>query len=260
MHELSLRLQTVADQIGTVECFADIGSDHGLLPIALVRAGRAKRAIAVEVAKGPCAATAQAVLQAKLQESIEVRLGDGLTVLQKEEVDAVVIAGMGGQTMWDILTSKHADQVLVQDHAVRLVLQPMAQAGLMRYFALHGGYEVCQDVRLIDKGIHYEVMCLQPHRTKQRVAMAPRAQRLREAYEQLAPQVKWRFVFGETLLHAKSPQVLLQMQKEARAFKRVLKQAHSGRSERAQGRINKLKSELDALLELMSSVYGVSTF
>lgn len=158
---LTGRLARIADLAGRGRTVADIGSDHAQVPLALVESGRFESAIAVELSAGPLAATRLSVSASTCARLVDVRQGDGLRPLRAGEVDAIVIAGMGASTMWDILTSDHAAGLLM-DEPPRFVLQPMSGSGLMRFWAAKMGYELVADVRVGEAELVYECLLLSP--------------------------------------------------------------------------------------------------
>ena len=104
--ELSKRLQAVVNLLDPHSSVADIGCDHGFVSIYLIRSGKAKRCIAMDVNKGPIDRATEHILEEGLSTYIETRLSDGGKELQfyrssaKEkilEVQAAIIAGMGGK-------------------------------------------------------------------------------------------------------------------------------------------------------------------
>ena len=97
--KLTNRLQAAADLVPVCESMADIGTDHGYLPIYLVQEGRARRAIACDVNDGPLTRAREDVRSSGLSRQIGLRLGGGLAPLGKGEVDGVTICGMGGLLM-----------------------------------------------------------------------------------------------------------------------------------------------------------------
>lgn len=256
MKELSTRLQMIAKQMGKVTCFADIGSDHGLLPIALVASGQADAAIAVEVVKGPYAVTRQAIMAAHMQDRIEARLGDGVAPLQPDEVDQIVIAGMGAETMWDILTTAHADTILASDRHVSLVLQPMANGGLMRYYAEQAGYILSEDQRVIDNQMRYEVMRLDLSQEVDRRNMQPNANRLREAYQKLAPHDQWMYTFGLQGLTMQCPHVLAQIKEELEKLEWIIHSLKESDTLRAKQRMECMDMDRMALNHLLMTYYS----
>ena len=126
---LSERLQKIADCIST-ETLADIGTDHGYIPIYCVKNGRCTRAIASDINKDPLKAACDNITENGLSEKIETRLSNGLEGLLPNEADTIVIAGMGGFLIRDILING-ADKI--GDNTV-LILQPMVAASELREY------------------------------------------------------------------------------------------------------------------------------
>ncbi|MFZ5897957.1 MAG: tRNA (adenine(22)-N(1))-methyltransferase [Bacillota bacterium] len=135
MAKLGERLAAVARYVTPDAVVADIGTDHALLPLYLVEEGISPRAIAVDVADGPYTAALQAVRERGLIQLVDVRLGDGLSVVRPGEADVLVLAGMGGNTMREILDASPE----VVEKASRIIVQPMEQqAAIRQWFASHG--------------------------------------------------------------------------------------------------------------------------
>lgn len=124
----SLRLDSIASLVVTGETAADIGADHAQLAITLVQDGIVPRVIIGELQRGPYDRACRAVAASHLEEQIELRLGDGLQVLGSGEVATIVIAGLGGDTITDILAF---DSVKTASF-YRLVLQPMSKPEVLR--------------------------------------------------------------------------------------------------------------------------------
>ncbi|MDI6711106.1 MAG: class I SAM-dependent methyltransferase [Bacillota bacterium] len=154
MNALSPRLAAVAAMVPPGRVVADVGTDHALLPIHLVREGISPRAVAVEKAAGPLAAARRAVAAAGLAERIALREGDGLAPLAPGEATVLVLAGMGGSTMAGILEAG-PDVVAA---AERLILQPMDYpAAVRRWLADHGWVPVDEQLAA-DAGRIYQVI------------------------------------------------------------------------------------------------------
>lgn len=153
MH-IGSRLETIGSLV-TKDCvLADIGTDHAYLPVWLLERGQIKRAIAGDIAAGPCQAARTTIAQHGLQEKVEVRLGSGLSVLQPGEADCIAIAGMGAATMISILEADMAVAV----SADLLVLQPMAGAASLRAWLTSHGWQLV-DEELVDDAPHfYEII------------------------------------------------------------------------------------------------------
>lgn len=152
--KLSARLQRIADHLPPGCKFADIGSDHALLPVYAVKKGFATSAVAGEVNEGPLDAARRQVAEAGEQQRISVRKGDGLAVIQPDEVDTITIAGMGGALIASILT----DGMDKLSSVKRLVLQPNVGEDLVRRWLLQHGWLLNREVILEEDGKIYEII------------------------------------------------------------------------------------------------------
>ncbi|MBQ1202344.1 MAG: SAM-dependent methyltransferase [Clostridia bacterium] len=149
MHKLDKRLACVASLVRSGRRLADIGTDHAHLPVYLVESGVCPSAIASDIGAGPLETARQTVCAAGLQERIDLRLGDGLSTLAPGEAEDIVIAGMGGETIVEILEKAE----FVRNAQVQLVLQPMSHAEDLRRWLLTHGFEVTCE-RLVMDGRH----------------------------------------------------------------------------------------------------------
>ncbi len=153
---LDRRLQTVADLVRDGSRVADIGTDHALLPCALVSAGRCPCAIASDIRVGPTEAARKTVKAAGLETSVSVRLGSGLQTVSPDEADDIVIAGMGGETIAEILS----DASWIKDEHYRLILQPMTRPERLRRFLFDNGFSTETETVVKDGRRHYTVLCV----------------------------------------------------------------------------------------------------
>ena len=151
---LDKRLRAVAALVRPGSRVADIGTDHAYLPVSLVQSGVCPSAIASDVRSGPLAAAESHVMAAGLFAQISLRLGDGLMTVMPQEVDDIVIAGMGGETVAAILEAAP----WVRDTRLRLILQPMTRAEDTRRWLLTNGFTLDEE-HLVTDGRHlYPVM------------------------------------------------------------------------------------------------------
>lgn len=152
---LDSRLRLAADLVRAGSRVADIGTDHAHLPVVLVREGRCPSAIASDVREGPVTNARRNVEEAALEAVISVRLGDGLHTVRPDEVDDIVIAGMGGETVAAILE----EAPWLQDTRYRLILQPMTRAEKLRAYLFANGFAIREE-RVARVGRHwYTVLC-----------------------------------------------------------------------------------------------------
>lgn len=156
---LSKRLAMVASFVPQGARLADIGSDHAYLPAALVLAGKIQTAVAGEVVAGPYQNMENEIQQNGLAGQITPRLADGLDAIHPEErIDTVVIAGMGGTLITDILDRGQAHLTGVQ----RLILQPNVGEPRLRAWLQAHRYQIMAE-RLVDEDGHiYEIIVAEP--------------------------------------------------------------------------------------------------
>ena len=157
--ELDERLAAVAALVPDGSRVADIGTDHAYLPLRLAERGLEK-IIAADKNSGPCDSARRMVGGSGFEERIEIRQGDGLTVLAPGEVDTVCIAGMGGELISNILEA--SPEVL--SGLKRLVLQPMNDAALLRSWLLGHCWRIAAESLVKADGRLYVVICAVPGR------------------------------------------------------------------------------------------------
>lgn len=147
MIALTDRLQMIADEINTGETMADIGTDHGFLPIYLWENRICPKVIMADVSKGSLDKARDNCNMLYPGEAFDLRLGNGLEVLSDGEVDTVVIAGMGGILMTQIMAADMAKTMSIKKY----VLQPRISAGKLRQWLIANGFSITGD-RLVREG------------------------------------------------------------------------------------------------------------
>ncbi|EIK94302.1 hypothetical protein PMM47T1_22987 [Pseudomonas sp. M47T1] len=152
---LSMRLERVAAQVPPGARLADIGSDHGYLPVALLRRGAIAVAVAGEVAATPFQAALRTVRENGLEPWITVRLANGLGAIEPGDgITAVSLCGMGGETIRDILDSGKARL----NGRERLILQPNGGEQPLRQWLMDHGYRILFEEVLHENRFHYEII------------------------------------------------------------------------------------------------------
>ena len=152
--KLGRRMAAIAAMVPAGSKVADIGTDHAYLPIYLVTEGTAPSAVAGDVHKGPYQSALSAVESLGLSDKIAVRFGDGLNVISPGEVDTVIIAGMGGPNIIDILAGRTEITRLLS----RLVLQPMLAAGAVRRWLADNGWRIVAEALVEEDSRLYEII------------------------------------------------------------------------------------------------------
>ncbi|MFT5871959.1 MAG: tRNA (adenine22-N1)-methyltransferase [Clostridium sp.] len=152
--ELSIRLKAIASMIEECNSIIDVGTDHGYVPIYLVKNGVIKNAIASDINRGPVEKAKHNITLNNVASQITCRLGSGLSTVKKEEVQVAIIAGMGGNLIRDIL---EADLDVVK-HFKYMVLQPVQNAEVLREYLYSSGYDIIDEEICSDDGKFYEII------------------------------------------------------------------------------------------------------
>lgn len=151
---LSKRLQAVADLVPATACIADIGTDHGYIPIYLVSRNIADRAVAADLRPGPLSAAEANVWSCGLSDRISLKLSDGLNNISPEEADVIVIAGMGGMLTIRILSEGRE----LMKSAKTCILEPQSDLDSVRRFLLSEGMIITDEKMVLDAEKYYTVM------------------------------------------------------------------------------------------------------
>lgn len=154
MITLSKRMEAIASMITPGGVLADVGTDHGYIPIYQVQLHRNPHAIAMDLRKGPLERATEHIRQFGLTGQIKTRLSDGVAALEPGEADSIVVAGMGGELILHILREGEA----VCRQAKELILQPQSEiAAVRRYLREHGYYVDAEDM-VFEDGKYYPMM------------------------------------------------------------------------------------------------------
>ena len=148
---LPARLQQVAEMVPKCRCLFDIGTDHGYLPIWLVQNNRCQNAVAADLRPEPLERAARHVRDLGLSDRIEACLTNGLAGLFIGAEDVVVIAGLGGNEIMDILGAGSPD-------CQAIILQPMKSAPELRLWLFDNGYAIIGESLSCDRGRYYPII------------------------------------------------------------------------------------------------------
>ena len=152
--ELSKRLQAVADLVSEYMTVADVGTDHGYIPIYLIQTKKIQKAIAMDINTGPLLRATEHIKEYGLEERIETRQSDGVKNIKVGECDCVVIAGMGGALTIKILEE---GEPLIR-HLQEFVLQPQSESSKVRAYLNAKGYKVVAENMVYEDGKFYPMM------------------------------------------------------------------------------------------------------
>ncbi len=147
-------MKAVAAMVTSGGALADVGTDHGYIPIALIQRQKIKSAIAMDINKGPLAHAQDNIASAQLGDYIQTRLSDGVAALGEGEADSILIAGMGGELVIHILSEGEK----VCKAASELILQPQSDIRKVReYLRLHH-YKIVDEDMICEDGKYYPMM------------------------------------------------------------------------------------------------------
>lgn len=227
---LSPRLKIIAESIQGFETMADIGSDHAYLPIYLIKHKRVKSAIVTDVNSGPVSIAKERLKSNKVEARISVRQGDGLLVIKPGEAEVIVIAGMGGILIKDILDKG----VKVAQSARLLVLQPMRDSDKIRKWLLENSFEIIDEELVKDQDKIYEVIWARP------------ADEAREA--------KGLMLVGEKIIEKKHPLAVEYINRKTDELKKVMAALECMDIESCKERAEECRTLINYYLEVLQWV------
>ncbi len=231
---LSERLTAVAQLITPGLRVADVGCDHGYLAIYLIKNQISGHVIAMDIGCGPLERAIQHVQEAGLTQDIEIRLSDGLTELKKNEADCIVMAGMGGPLMVDIM--KRGEEICNEAH--EFILQPQSEIDKVRHFLEDNGYRIVSEDIVLEEGKFYPMM------------------KAIHGDMKLNNEIYYRF--GKILIHEEHPVLRAYLRNERRQLIEIRNELmDSPRTGRVKERLKEIASDIGIVDEaiLMSDKY-----
>ncbi|MBC3248344.1 tRNA (adenine(22)-N(1))-methyltransferase [Pseudomonas lurida] len=228
-HTLSLRLERVGANIPMGARLADIGSDHGYLPVALMRRGVIASAVAGEVATTPFYAAQRTVRDNGLEQQITVRLADGLAAIEPHDgITAISVCGMGGETIRDILESGK----MHLSGQERLILQPNGGEQPLRQWLMDNGYSIVSEELLRENRFYYEII------------VAERAGPVAYTAEQL--------YFGPLQMQARSPAFIGKWQRLLRQRQKTLASLEQARQAVPEQKVQEMARQVGWITALLA--------
>ena len=178
MVKISNRLMTAAALVTQGYTLADVGTDHGYIPIYLLQQKKIPAAIAMDINEGPLERAKEHIALYGLQAYIQTRLSDGVAALKPGEVEAVLIAGMGGGLIMHILK----DGEKVCQSAKELILQPQSEIERVREFLREEGYTILAEDMVYEDGKFYPMMKVQYQGENENAQKASEVLKLSDLY------------------------------------------------------------------------------
>lgn len=148
--KLSKRLQAIADMVGQGSTPVDVGTDHGYIPVYLVENKICPSAVACDINEGPLNSCRMLVSQAGFENEIKCVLSNGLDSVF-DFYDTVIIAGMGGELIADILS--RAGEL----SSKKIILNPMTHPEIARKYLFDNGFDITEDIIVADGKHHYSI-------------------------------------------------------------------------------------------------------
>ena len=226
--ELSKRLYAVAGLVTEGASVADIGTDHGYIPIYLVEQGISPRVIALDINKGPLERARMHIIGHGLKDRIETRLSDGLAAVAPGEVDTMIAAGMGGGLVIKILTEGKE----VVDTLSTCILQPQSEIYRVRQHLAANGLRITQEDMVEEDGKFYPMM--------------------KVVHGQTESYTDCEYIYGKCLLKEKHPILKKYLEREMQIKESVFRQLFKHKdSESAAKRMEAIKKDIILIEEAL---------
>ncbi|MBQ0018837.1 MAG: SAM-dependent methyltransferase [Clostridiales bacterium] len=167
---LSKRIYAICDAVKSGETIADVGTDHGYVPMLLIRNNVSPYAIMADISDGSLSKARQTFEQCCIEtEPNQFRLGDGLECINNGEVDDIIIGGLGGLTISEILD---ADEAKTRSFR-KLILQPRKHSGNLRHYLYTHGYDIVSETLVPEGKFVCEIFCAVPAEEPRREELYP---------------------------------------------------------------------------------------
>lgn len=157
MITLDKRLSAAALSIDKCNVLADIGSDHGYLPIRLLLTKKINKAVITDINKAPLESSIRNAEIYHVSEFCDFRCGSGLDLIKENECDVISICGMGGDTIAQIIR----ENLSIAHSAKKLVLQPMTNQITLRKMLIDNGFEITDEKMVKDRHLFYQIITAQ---------------------------------------------------------------------------------------------------
>ena len=227
--DLSVRLNAAASLVTPGSRVCDVGCDHAYLPIALCLRGIIPAAIGMDLRPGPLAAAREHVEEAGLSERIELRLSDGLSALREEEADSMVITGMGGRLILQILR----EAPFAPDSVNEWVLGPQSDEDLLRRGLAAFGLRIAEEIMVEEEGHFYVLIRAVPGKVEDLTDV--------------------QAMFGPRLIEKMDPVFARFMETKRNTLEDLLQNLEAASGERAQTRSLDVRRELQMVREVMGN-------
>lgn len=194
---LSKRLQAIADMVSDNKIVADVGSDHGYIPIELIKTQKCPKAFAMDINKGPIDRAIENATLNKVDDKITFLLSDGMEKLNPNDCESVIIAGMGGDLILKILQESK-----INDTVDEFIVSPHTKQWLVREYFINNGFKIVNEQMLMDAGKYYQII-----------------KAIRKTNDEVYQQTD--LMYGKILLDKKDSTLKKYLEKELSKYKKI---------------------------------------
>jgi tRNA (adenine22-N1)-methyltransferase len=240
MIKLSDRLQKIAEFIEPGETVADIGTDHGFLPIALWESGKSPHVILSDINEGPLEKARANINKYYPNKEFDLRIGSGIQTLKPGEADSVVIAGMGGLLIAEILS----DDLQKTRTFKKFILQPRNAQSRLRSWLLENGFVITDEALVRERKYLCEIITAIPY-DKNSDAGAEAVEALKnKSYEEIDLEI------SPILFTKKDPLLVEFIENKIRIEEKVYDAIKAGANKNKAGMLRKSEDRIAVLCEL----------
>lgn len=263
---LSERLETVASFVDKGSIVADVGTDHGYIPVCLVERGICPAAIGMDVRPGPLSRAREHIEERGLGDRIQTRLGDGLEPLAPGEADTAVIAGMGGELIIRILENGRR----LWGDVRTWILSPQSEIQKVRLFLWENGFRAVDEAMVLDEGKYYTVMKCRREEASVRpepglpeaevsspglpAAEIPAAEIPAAEIPAAGVPTPGELRYGRILLERRDPVLRDYLEKELEKLSAIEGQLGASGTEKARARLEEVRREIETAKEAYDAV------
>ncbi|GMQ56368.1 tRNA (adenine(22)-N(1))-methyltransferase TrmK [Vallitalea sediminicola] len=225
--EISKRLKAISDMVDNDSVIGDVGTDHGYIPIYLAKLHRIKYAIALDINKGPLEKAKKNIENYDVGDYVETRLSDGLREMKENEVDTIIIAGMGGTLIERILDD--GSNIVGSVH--KLILSPHSDVEVVRKKIHELNFSIIGEKLIKEEGKYYNIISAVKGKEKKYDTMG--------------------YKYGKILIEEKAPLLKLKLQVEKNKYTQVLEILNKQNTENALNRKQEIIREINILEEVL---------
>ena len=237
---VSERLNTVISFVEPGNRFADVGTDHGFVPICLVQRGVCPGGLAMDVREGPLERARRHIREYGLEKQIETRLGDGFSAMRPGEADTGILAGLGGPLMIRILEAGREQVKSLRE----LILSPQSEIEEVRAYIRERNFRIVREAMLCEDGKYYTVM---------KVSLTECAPEPEPGFSRAEDR------YGALLLRMRDPVLKEFLEREEEKRTDILRRlsAQPGKEMRSQERVAELSDQIRQIREIREHYYEV---